>query len=105
MSNDVSPSVIADLNPEIEYVNGNNVLKDCKFSGSIGIGKFAPVIDNCTTTNTSAIKRPTLPAADTKKNTMDMNVMLANIANTKNIPTFSTCSCNASNVNAATKMA
>lgn len=90
MTNDVSPSVIADLKPEIEYVNGNSVLKDCKFSGNIGIGKFAPVIDNCATTNTSAIKRPTLSAEDTKKKTIDINVMLANIANKKNIITFST---------------
>ena len=58
VNNDISPSETTDLNPEIEYVNGNKALTACKFSGNIGIGKFEPVIDNCATTSTSAIKRP-----------------------------------------------
>ena len=89
-SNDKSPNEITYLKPEIEYVNGNNALIDCKFSGSIGIGKFAPVIDNCATTSTNAIKRPTLSAAETRKKIIDINVMLTTMANKKNITTFCT---------------
>ena len=86
-NNERSPNDITDLNPEIEYVNGKYALTACKFSGSIGIGKFKPVIDNCATASTSAINRPILPATDTRKKIMDMNTMLTKIPNKINCTT------------------
>lgn len=84
----VLPNEINALNPAMEYVNGKNSLSARKFSGSISIGKLAPVVESCKITNANAMNRPMFPN-DAKNKTIPVNTKLTKTAKPINPSGFS----------------